>query len=209
MAQQTINIGAAPDDGTGDPLRTAFDKVNDNFTELYAEDAALGTAVADLDTRVDALEASGGVTTLDGLSDVDTTGKAVGDLLRWDGSGWVEYTPTKPYDRSLYFGAAVMSDAQALYRSKVNRAFTIPANLAGSNFEAATAATGSTALTIKKNGVAIATITFAAAGTVGAVSGTSGVDVAFAEDDVLSVDGPATADATLAGVSFDIKAFRS
>lgn len=36
MAQQTINIGAAPDDGTGDPLRDAFDKCNDNFTELYA-----------------------------------------------------------------------------------------------------------------------------------------------------------------------------
>ena len=36
MAQQTINIGAAPDDDTGDPLRTAFDKCNDNFDELYA-----------------------------------------------------------------------------------------------------------------------------------------------------------------------------
>ena len=28
---QTIDIGAAPDDGTGEPLRTAFDKINDNF----------------------------------------------------------------------------------------------------------------------------------------------------------------------------------
>lgn len=36
MAQQTINIGSAPNDGTGDPLRTAFDKTNDNFNELYA-----------------------------------------------------------------------------------------------------------------------------------------------------------------------------
>lgn len=35
MSQQTINIGAAPNDGTGDPLRTAFDKTNDNFDELY------------------------------------------------------------------------------------------------------------------------------------------------------------------------------
>lgn len=40
MAQQTINIGTTANDGTGDPLRTAFDKVNDNFTELYADDAA-------------------------------------------------------------------------------------------------------------------------------------------------------------------------
>ena len=37
MAQQSINIGSAANDGTGDPLRTAFDKINDNFTEIYTE----------------------------------------------------------------------------------------------------------------------------------------------------------------------------
>lgn len=37
MAQQTINIGSAANDGTGDPLRTAFDKINDNFLEIYTE----------------------------------------------------------------------------------------------------------------------------------------------------------------------------
>ncbi len=35
MAKQTINIGTSANDGTGDPLRTAMDKSNDNFTELY------------------------------------------------------------------------------------------------------------------------------------------------------------------------------
>lgn len=35
MAKQIINIGASANDGTGDPLRNAFDKANDNFTELY------------------------------------------------------------------------------------------------------------------------------------------------------------------------------
>jgi hypothetical protein len=39
MAKQVINIGSVANDGTGDPLRTAFDKVNDNFTELYNDDA--------------------------------------------------------------------------------------------------------------------------------------------------------------------------
>jgi len=38
MAQQTINIGTVANDGTGDPLRTAFDKINDNFTEVYGFD---------------------------------------------------------------------------------------------------------------------------------------------------------------------------
>ena len=35
MARQTINIGSTANDGTGDPLRTAFNKVNENFTEVY------------------------------------------------------------------------------------------------------------------------------------------------------------------------------
>lgn len=35
MAKQTINIGASANDGSGDPLRNAFDKVNDNFNEIY------------------------------------------------------------------------------------------------------------------------------------------------------------------------------
>jgi len=39
MAKQVINIGTTANDGTGDPLRSAFDKVNDNFTELYDDDA--------------------------------------------------------------------------------------------------------------------------------------------------------------------------
>ena len=36
MAQEIINIGAAPNDQQGDPLRTAFTKVNNNFTQLFA-----------------------------------------------------------------------------------------------------------------------------------------------------------------------------
>lgn len=46
MAKQTIGIGTVANDGTGDPIRDAFDKCNDNFTELYNADAALGTAAA-------------------------------------------------------------------------------------------------------------------------------------------------------------------
>ena len=35
MARQEINIGTSANDGTGDPLRTAFDKINDNVSEIY------------------------------------------------------------------------------------------------------------------------------------------------------------------------------
>ena len=38
MAKQSVGIGSAANDGTGDPLRTAFDKINDNFDEVYGAD---------------------------------------------------------------------------------------------------------------------------------------------------------------------------
>ena len=47
MAQQSINIGSSANDGTGDPLRTAFDKINDNFDELYGSTAEANDLIED------------------------------------------------------------------------------------------------------------------------------------------------------------------
>lgn len=64
MAQQTINIGASANDGTGDTLRVAGTKINDNFTELYTDYISLAelkavvaasSDFADFKTRVAAL----------------------------------------------------------------------------------------------------------------------------------------------------------
>ncbi len=38
-AQQPVNVGTVPNDGTGDPVRAAFQKLNANDTELYASAA--------------------------------------------------------------------------------------------------------------------------------------------------------------------------
>jgi len=60
MTQQVINIGAAANDGTGDPLRDCFDKINDNFTELYT----LGPAGANFDLTnndIEATNSNGGI----------------------------------------------------------------------------------------------------------------------------------------------------
>ena len=46
MAQQIINVGPSPNDGLGDPLRTSFTKINDNFTELYG--SPIGGIVANV-----------------------------------------------------------------------------------------------------------------------------------------------------------------
>ena len=41
MAQRTINVGTAANDGTGDTIRGAFTNVNANFTEVYGNIAAV------------------------------------------------------------------------------------------------------------------------------------------------------------------------
>ena len=48
MAKQIINIGASANDGTGDPLRNAFDKVNDNFNELYTSGGTNGSTLINI-----------------------------------------------------------------------------------------------------------------------------------------------------------------
>jgi hypothetical protein len=47
VTQQTIGIGTNANDGTGDPLRTAFTKVNANFTDLYDNFPLIGTTTND------------------------------------------------------------------------------------------------------------------------------------------------------------------
>lgn len=46
MAQQVIGVGTVAGDGTGDPGRTAFTKVNANFTEIYTSFIATGAITA-------------------------------------------------------------------------------------------------------------------------------------------------------------------
>lgn len=71
MSKQTINIGAVPNDGTGDTVRTAFTKANDNFTECYDNNA---NTQSDLDTAEATLAAhigSGGAAHADATTSVD------------------------------------------------------------------------------------------------------------------------------------------
>ena len=59
MAQRIINIGTSANKGNGDPIRTAFDKVNKNFTEVYSkivaiENGTLNVVVSDINGSVHA-----------------------------------------------------------------------------------------------------------------------------------------------------------
>ena len=57
MAKQSIGLGTAADDGTGDNLRAAFDKVNDNFLEIY-------TLIGDASSLTSGISATATVVTL-------------------------------------------------------------------------------------------------------------------------------------------------
>jgi inosine/xanthosine triphosphate pyrophosphatase family protein len=51
MAQKVINIGTSVNSGGGDALRDAMIKINDNFTELYADIVALEDGQIDTDIK--------------------------------------------------------------------------------------------------------------------------------------------------------------
>ena len=90
MAQQTINTGTSPNDGTGDPLQTAFDKCNDNFTELYNADVAGYSNISNGTSNVKVVSSGGNVTVgVGGTGNVAvfaTTGEYVTGLLSVTGN---------------------------------------------------------------------------------------------------------------------------
>jgi hypothetical protein len=105
MAKQVINIGALANDGTGDTLRASFDKINDNFTEAYNLDI---NQLANVDTSANGGLANGKVLAYDSssgkfepstlvyasnltdLTDVVITAGAAGEVIRHNGTNWVD-----------------------------------------------------------------------------------------------------------------------
>ena len=117
------------------------------------------------------------------------------------GSTWtaIAATPTVPYDiATSVFGKPAASEV--VLRCPAPRAFSVT----GAYARAITAGSGSsTVFTVAKNGTSIGTITFAA----GATGSTSTVGAtSFAVNDVLTITAPATQNAALADIDFNIKA---
>lgn len=81
---------------------------------------------------------------------------------------------------------------------------SLPIGLTGSQATAGVAATASTVFTIKVNGVAKGTVTFAASGTTGTFSFTSAVTLN--PGDTISMVAPAVPDATLADIAITLEA---
>ena len=81
MAKQVINVGGAANDGTGDPIRTAWQKANLNFTELY--DNQFSGDYGDL-TNAPTVPAD--------LLDLGISDGTAGQILTTDGSGNFSFT---------------------------------------------------------------------------------------------------------------------
>lgn len=136
-----------------------------------------------------------------------TLGVGVIALVMTDGTAnglivlTIGYTAGQAYDLNT-FVSGTMSNNQEVLRFNARRAFTLPSGLTGSNADAGVAATASTTLTMKKNGSSIGTLVWSASGTVAAITFSSAVS--FAVGDVFTIDGPATADATLANIAVNL-----
>jgi hypothetical protein len=158
MTQQIINVGAAPNDGTGDPLRVSFDKCNQNFTELYQKGAATGaegvwnfnktssdTATSPVSGRFktnsgdyrNATQIAIHAITVDGIDRSDTLRSLLAkDLIQVqdtsNGAAWARYVlQSVPTNNATWFqlNVAWQADGNVLSGDNQEILFTFTANL--------------------------------------------------------------------------------
>lgn len=120
--QQTINVGTSANDGTGDTLRSAFQKTNSNFSDLYTNkqtvDSDLTTIAGLAPSNDDILQRKSGAWTnrtvsqlatdlqtpfdsryalsshTQALSTITQSGATSGQVPTWNGSAWAPATPS-------------------------------------------------------------------------------------------------------------------
>jgi len=112
----------------------------------------------------------------------------------------------KPKYDIICFFEGVIPNGQLILRFPFSRRVYFPAGMTDSVASLGVAATAETVLSLKKDLVEFATITFAAAGTVGTV--TSPSNTTFEKGDVLTIHGPGSADATAADLGFTLNGER-
>jgi hypothetical protein len=109
MPQQLINVGAAANDNTGDTLRSAFVKTNDNFTEVYAGLSFSGANTtlngelrgpANLIIDPATVEDNTGAVTIRGNLQINGTTKTIGQL--YAGTSEPTNTTRLNYDGNLH-----------------------------------------------------------------------------------------------------------
>lgn len=107
MAKLTVNIGTSANDRTGDNLRTAFNKINQNFDELYTtlglDDNSLnlgafeftGSVMTTTDSSAITIDQSVNITSdlkVDGDITISNQGDSSQPIDGTDTAGWIEIT---------------------------------------------------------------------------------------------------------------------
>ena len=93
MAKQVINIGTGELTGDGETLRSAFSKLNDNFTELYAGGgSSFDTKFSSLTGTPTTIAGYGITDSPDSLLDLNIIDGTSGQVLTTDGSGNFTFT---------------------------------------------------------------------------------------------------------------------
>ena len=131
MAQEIINYGASANDGTGDPLRTAFIKTDDNFDQIWAA-GPVGSNITILNNTVSVTDTNGNlVLNPNGVGVIQTNSRVIPRLNNtYDlGSSDQRY-------RSAYVGTGGLSVTGNVTAATVNtipiRVIDLPVAVAGS-----------------------------------------------------------------------------
>jgi len=124
MAKQLVNIGTSGNDGTGDSLRTAFDKINDNADELYAwtgwqsrSDATpvtLGALTNNFIVITGTAESNNGLTLMDANSRI--TPITLGDVITVD----FAFTIETPAGTDNYIEVGLFVPTSGFYRNQTH-----------------------------------------------------------------------------------------
>lgn len=176
----TIYLGAVTCDGTG------VTNV-DTSGVVYLRNGGLWRQTADTGDPADTPP-----------SDIVLWTRTQAGLYVWDGTAHTRVGAASVGSWS----AGVPSASQVLWRKVFARPAVFAISMPGSKAVAGTAATASTVLSIKKNGTQFATITFAASGTTGTFA--CAAQTSFAAGDLLTIVAPASPDATLAEIAWDL-----
>lgn len=130
-----------------------------------------------------------------------------GKVLATDGANvsWQNSVAQVPYDITNFINGTLMSNEMVM-RVVVTRSFSVPANFADSRAVATNVGSAAAVFAIRKNGVQIATLTYAAGSPTGAFSASPAIT--FNVGDQLSITAPAAPDATLGSIAITVAAIR-
>lgn len=153
MAKQTINIGSAPNDGTGDLIRVAMDKINNNFTEVYTSYVMSGALTVGDATTNSVVSNTGGFYTGNSTANVtlnstslkigNTTANHVANALGVYTTGLVNAT-------SFRVGTSTVANSSGVYTTGAINAASI--NVSSNTFNLGNSSASSNGYTYLPNG---------------------------------------------------------